>query len=238
MQVETIIFLLLLPATLFISFVKQKLTVGGTIAAAFIGTLIYAGAGFAGIAMIGVFFLAGIWATSWKHNLKETIGAAEADKGKRNASQVLANGGLAAIAGLMILFFPAYSNLFNLVMASALSSATADTLSSELGIVYGSSCYNILDLKKGTKGENGVVSKEGTLIGIAGSLLMATVYSAAFGWHSTSFAIILIAGFMGNIADSLLGATLEKKNLIKNNTVNFLNTATAAIAALVMYEVW
>ena len=46
--------------------------------------------------------------------------------------------------------------------------------------------------------------------------------------------VIIIAGTIGNIADSLLGATLEKKQAIKNDAVNFLNTSVAAFLAFII----
>jgi uncharacterized membrane protein len=43
-----------------------------------------------------------------------------------------------------------------------------------------------------------------------------------------------VAGIFGNLCDSILGASLERKQFIGNNTVNFLNTLFAAIFALLM----
>jgi uncharacterized membrane protein len=46
---------------------------------------------------------------------------------------------------------------------------------------------------------------------------------------------IIIAGTAGNLSDSVLGALLERKNIIGNNAVNFLNTFIAALVALLFY---
>ena len=37
-----------------------------------------------------------------------------------------------------------------------------------------------------------------------------------------------LAGILGTFFDSLLGATIERRGLIGNNTVNFLSTLAAA----------
>ena len=79
-----------------------------------------------------------------------------------------------------------------------------------------------------------MVSLEGTLIGIAGAALIAAVYCLANGW-SIYFLIIILAGAIGNLIDSVLGATLERRQIIANNTVNFLNTLAGALMCLLLY---
>ena len=236
MTLDFYLFTILLAATLFLSFKKGKLTAGGTAMAAIIGSCIFIGAGFTGIAMTGLFFLLSVLATSWNFKFKQQIGVAE-DGGKRTAGQVFANGGVAALAGLAAWLFPAANPLFQLMMAAALSAATADTISSELGTVYGKRFYDILSFKRAIRGENGVVSVEGTLFGIAGSLLIAILYAVGngFNWR---LGTIVVAGTIGNLADSLLGASLERKHLLNNNAVNFINTLTGAITALLINQIF
>jgi uncharacterized protein (TIGR00297 family) len=207
-----------------------KLTLPAAVTGAVIGFIVFAGAGYTGLAMMTTFFILGTVATSWKSNYKQQLGLAEENKGRRTAGQVIANAGVAGILALLILFDDKRAGLYILMIAASFASAAADTLSSELGNVYGRRFYNIITLKKDARGLNGVVSLEGTLIGIAGSTVIALIYFVAFGW-SKHLLFIVIAGTFGNLLDSVLGATFERQKVLNNNAVNLSNTACAAIVA-------
>jgi uncharacterized protein (TIGR00297 family) len=147
---------------------------------------------------------------------------------------VLANAGIGGIAGLLVLLYPQLTHLLALMMAASFASATADTLSSELGTVYGKRFYNIISLKPDQRGLDGVISLEGTLTGIAGSCVIAIIYAIGFGWD-LNLIWIVVAGTIGNLSDSVMGSLLERKHYIGNNTVNFLNTLIAALVMLLLY---
>ena len=231
MSLQIFLFIAVLFGGVVSSIVAGKLTVAGGVAGGVLGLLLYGGAGWTGIVLMGSFFILGTAATSWRRSTKERLGIAEEHKGKRTATQVLANGGTGALLGLLAWLYPQHKDLFQLMMAAAFSSAAADTLSSELGSIYGRQFYNILSFKKDQRGLDGVVSLEGTILGIAGSFIIATVYSIGFGW-GIGLLWIVIAGTTGNLADSLLGALFERKGLLHNDLVNFLNTVVAALVGL------
>ena len=218
-----------------LSVITHKLNTIAAITGAVVAASIFFGAGYIGIAMLAAFFILGSAATSWKMNTKLQWGHAEKNKGQRTTGQVLANGGVAAITGLLALIISTEENLFRVMIAASLASATADTLSSELGTVYGKKFYNILTFKKDARGLDGVISVEGIIIGIIGSAIIALIYSSGFGW-SKNFAWIIIAGTIGNIADSIFGALFERKNYLSNNAVNFLNTLIAAFVIFLLMK--
>ncbi len=225
----------MLAGAMIASVAAKKLTVSAALTGGLLGCMMYAGAGFTGITMAGVFFLLGTLATGWRKQYKENIGLSGINSTQRNAGQVIANAGVAALIGLAGYFLVQYAFVLQFMMAAALSSAMADTLSSELGNVYGKRFYNILTFKKDIRGLNGVVSAEGTAIGVVGSIMIALVYALGFGFTTGTFLIIIIAGTAGNLSDSVLGASLERKQYLNNDGVNFLNTAIAALAALLLY---
>lgn len=199
-----------------------------------IAAFIYKGTGYAGILMMAAFFVLSTIATLVGFKVKQSIGVAERDQGKRTAGQVFANAGVAGLIAIVICLDRSKLEPGMLMISAALASATADTLSSELGNVFGRSFYNIVSWKKDIRGLDGVISLEGTLIGLAGSAVIALIYSVSFGFSIYTI-LIVIAGTIGNLSDSYLGAALERKKLINNNTVNFLNTLIAAVIGLVLY---
>ncbi len=207
-----------------------KLTAGAVWVGGTLGLLIYLGSGFGGLASLALFFGLGTAASSWRVADKRRLGLAEENRGRRTAGQVVANAGVAGLLGLLAWQWPPAAPLAHLMLAGSFAAATADTLASELGNVYGRRYYNILTLKPDVRGLNGVVSLEGTALGLAGTAVLAaayclsTVWSPAFGW-------LLVAGTAGNLADSVLGATLERRGVLTNNAVNFLNTLTGALVA-------
>ncbi len=207
-----------------------KLTMGAAGTGGALGLLIFLGSGFSGLALLALFFGLGTTASSWRVAYKRRLGLAEENRGRRTAGQVVANAGVAGLLGLLAWLLPPSAPLAHLMLAGSFAAATADTLASELGNVYGRRYYNILTLRPDARGLNGVVSLEGTALGLAGTAALAAAYCLGFGW-GPAFGWLLVAGTAGNLVDSVLGATLERRGVLSNNAVNFLNTLTGALVA-------
>ena len=206
--------------------------VGGLIAA-----LLFAGSGWVGLSIMIAFFLIGSAATGWRMSFKVERGLEDGNKGKRKAAQVVANGRVAALLSVLAFTFPEKSNLFFIAIGACFSSATADTVSSELGNVYGRKFYNVLSMQTGNRGSDGVVSIEGTLFGFAGSVVIAVIYLLTSKDLPGSL-IVILAGNLGNLSNSVLRATLQQKGYLNNNWVNFLNTIISATAAIVLQSLF
>ena len=196
-----------------------------------LGMSIFLGAGLPGLGLLALFFGLGSAASGWRVADKRRLGLAEENRGRRRTGQVLANAGVAAALGLLAWCWPAHAPLARLMLAGSLAAATADTLSSELGNVYGRRYYNILTFRPDQRGLDGVVSLEGTLLGLAGSAVLAAFYCLSFGAGLRVFGWLLLAGTIGNLTDSVLGATLERRGTLGNDAVNTLNTLVGALVA-------
>lgn len=210
------------------AFLLKKLTAAGAACGVLLGVLLLWGFGWTGIALMSAFFILGTAATAVGRRKKMAWNIAEREHGRRHAGQVLANGGAGGLFALIALLDAKHADICFIMAASAFSAATADTLSSELGSIYGRRYYNIISFRPDQRGLDGVVSIEGTLIGLAGSMLIAIIAASALGW-SWNLLWIVVAGTIGNLVDSVLGAVLERKGLIGNDLVNFLNTLAAAL---------
>jgi len=214
----------------------RKLTAGAAITGVLCGILIYLGIGYAGLALLAAFFILGTLATAWGRKAKVQLDKS-GDSVQRKPGQVLANAGTATILSFVAIVFPEYKEVLLLMAAGSFASATADTLSSELGVLYGKRFYNCLSWKKERRGLDGVISLEGTLIGIAGAGVIALIYRL-FTVKDERMLILIFAGFAGNFLDSVMGAGLERRNFLGNDGVNFLSTLFAAAITLLLISVF
>ena len=100
--------------------------------------------------------------------------------------------------------------IFNVVYASLMAEAIADSMASDIGILSSKEPINILTLKKGTPGLSGNISILGISAAGLGSLIIALIHFI-FNHSLPAFLIITISGFVGNLLDSFLGALLQAK---------------------------
>lgn len=209
----------------------------GAIAGGVICFVLFVGGGpgaFAGL--VAVFILA--WAsTRVGYRRKQEQGTAESKTG-RKASQVLANLGVAAGCAALHFWHPirhspftAKSGIFLLGMVAAFSEAAADTVSSELGQIQ-ERARLITTWKAVPPGTDGGVSPLGTLAGILGAALVAGTCFLVKLVPMRGAVVAIAAATIGMLADSLLGALLERPGALNNDAVNFLGTLTAAAVAI------
>jgi uncharacterized protein (TIGR00297 family) len=206
----------------------RGVSISGATAGAAVCLLLYVGAGpGAFVALVSVFALTWI-STRFGYRRKEKLGTAEQSDG-RTALQVLANLAVAASCGALSALTG--KAVFLLAVSAALSEATADTVSSELGQARSVNARLITTWEKVPAGTDGGISWVGTLAGIAAAAAVSLVCALA-GLLPIRWLGISIAGAIaGMLTDSYLGALLERRNLLTNDAVNFFGTLAAACAA-------
>jgi len=203
----------------------------GAIAGAVVCFVMYVAEGPAAVAtLVAVFVLTWI-STRFGYRRKQGLGTAQSADG-RTWSQVLAN--LAVAATCAVCFRALEREVFVLATVAALAEAATDTVSSEFGQARSRTARLVTTWKVVPAGTNGGISLIGTLAGIAAAACVAVVAFATRLIPMQWIAMAVIAAFVGMISDSFLGALLERRRVLNNDSVNFLGTLTAAGLALLL----
>ena len=170
--------------------------------------------------------------------------------GARDATQVMANGGVFAACALCV---PAGFTLAGVAAAGALAASLADTFATEIGTLLGGVPRSVRTMRRVPVGTSGGVSGAGSLAMVVAAALVAGA-AVAVG-ASALFICVALAGVGGALIDTLLGATMQERRWcpaceraserhmhtcgtatilaggrewMNNDTVNFLATLTGA----------
>jgi uncharacterized protein (TIGR00297 family) len=174
------------------------------------------------------FFVLGSAATKMKSGYKKKYGLFQKTRSTEN---VLANGGVATLMAVA-------GNFYGFL--GALTTATADTLSSELGVLSKQQPRMVTNFRKVPTGTNGGVTALGTLVGLAGAAAMCglAIYFNMFdGVALTAEKILIVgtvSGMVGCFVDSYVGALLENKGKIENWGTNLIATTSGGIVGALM----
>jgi uncharacterized protein (TIGR00297 family) len=207
----------------------RGVTTGGALVGAVVCFALLWAAGIAGFAALLTVFVLTWISTRFGYARKQKLGTAEARAG-RDAAQVLANLGVASACALLFATIPKAGLL--VAMGAALAEAAADTVSSEIGQSAGGTPRMITNWRQAAPGTNGAITLLGSGAGVVAACAVALVCRLMGEFGSYAAIISAGAGVAGTIADSFLGATLERRRWLGNNGVNFVSTAIAAVVAI------
>ncbi len=211
----------------------RTVSAAGAVAGALIGIAIYACAGWRGWLLLFATFAGATISSRLGLRRKTLLGIAEDRGGRRGAGNAIANTGVAAAAALLALLTYAH-DMALVAFVAALAAGGSDTIASEIGKAWGRRTVLITGLRAVPPGTSGAISLEGTAAGLAGAGALAALGVALQLAPGSTVPAIVGGAIAGSVAESVMGATLEGPGIVNNDVLNFLNTAIAAIATLLL----
>ena len=154
---------------------------------------------------------------------------------RRSLKNVLANGLVAILTVIMYILGILDYNTALFGYVGAISAATSDTFSSELGILSNETPRLITTFEKVERGTDGGITLWGTVAGLIGGFLIGLLATLLFNNY---YLLIVgtLSGILGNLSDSLSGALFERKGILNNEHVNLICTVVGCISAVIMYK--
>ncbi len=188
----------------------RLLTAGGAMATFLLAAIIFGIGGWLWTTPILVFFAASSLLSKVGGKRKLQYEALYEKSNIRDAGQVAANGGIAALFVLLWFMFPWMTFLY-VGYVGAIAAATADTWGTEIGTLARGEPRSIVSFKEVEKGTSGGVSMAGLVGGALGALLIAASALVFSQPQSMKYlaVVTLGAGIIGTLTDSVLGATLQ-----------------------------
>jgi len=203
-------------AVVVIAFIVKVLDLSGALAGFLVGTIVFGIGGWLLAIPLLLFFIVSSLLSKLSPSGANLAQEIIAKSGRRDATQVLANGLLPTLMVIASLFMKKETAF--MLYLGGLAAATADTWATEIGLKFGRNPRSILTRKLVPSGTSGGI----TSAGVVGAILGATLVAWA-GWWSYQifeeseivwllFVGVAISGIVAQFIDSLLGAMLQRRN--------------------------
>jgi uncharacterized protein (TIGR00297 family) len=204
-------FILAIPVA-YLAYRAHSLNKSGAVAATVVGTVIFGLGGWQWAVLLLTFFITSSGLSRAFKRRKAELSEKFAKGHERDAGQVFGNGGVATLFAGLHAVYPE-SILPWIGFAASLAAVNADTWGTELGVLNPTPPRMITDPRRRVeKGTSGGISLFGTLASLSGSAIIAlpAVLLSPVGLLGASyFLLITLAGLLGSLFDSLLGATVQ-----------------------------
>jgi uncharacterized protein (TIGR00297 family) len=183
----------------------RALTRGGMLASLMVGTAIATGTGWRGATVLGTFFVS---SSALSRIARESDIAAKGSQ--RDAGQVLANGGIAALAGLGALVVGERRGLE--ILTGALAAAAADTWATEIGSTSRAMPRTLMHWRRVPPGTSGGVTIRGLAGGLGGATLLGLTATAVGRTRGPGVIVVpMLAGVAGSLVDSVVGELVQER---------------------------
>jgi len=188
----------------------ETLTPDGARAAALLGALVFGLGGLPWAVLLLTFFGTSSALSRAFQRRKRPLGEKFAKGSRRDAAQVLSNGGVVGLCAAAYALWPQALWLWS-AGAGALAAVNADTWATELGVLSRAAPVLITSGKPVEKGASGGVTPLGTLATLGGAALLGALAAvlAPGGASWQAGLAVTLGGVFGSLLDSLLGATAQ-----------------------------
>jgi uncharacterized protein (TIGR00297 family) len=252
-----------------VAYRRGSLSGSGWLGAIITGTLTFGFGGWAHGASLVFFFVSSTLWSRLRKQQKSDLDSTMFEKGsRRDIWQALANGGVAALACVAGSLWPEHLVLWNACFVGAMATVAADTWATELGVLATTPPRLITTFKAVPRGTSGAISGVGTLATTLGAMAVGIVYSGSAAIFTTTpvvvafIAVATIAGLIGSLSDSLMGATVQRLYMgahglterayasdgtplplvrgwrwMNNDAVNFISSLIGALVAVGIMQV-
>jgi uncharacterized protein (TIGR00297 family) len=181
---------------------RRTLTFDGALAAGVVGSVVFRRGGLAAAGALLMFFGSSSALSRMGVSRKQASPLAQAKGARRDTWQVLANGACATLS--IALGRENGGGGF----LGALAAAGADTWATELGLLARKPPRLITTWQPVAAGTSGGITPEGLAASVSGALSVGLAWAGlGGGWRGVPTA--LVAGVLGSLVDSWLGATLQ-----------------------------
>ncbi|HEX7627652.1 MAG TPA: TIGR00297 family protein [Candidatus Methanoperedens sp.] len=222
----------------YLSYRARVADVSAMLSATLLGVVIIISSDVNWFFMLLAFFLLGSMFTRYKYNFKLKRGIAEGKGGIRGYKNVFSNSLAALTLAVAYGIFPWHGQVLMAAYLGSVATACGDTLASEIGVTYKGEPRMITTFKKTKPGTDGAISILGEGAAFFGSSVIALLAYILIPTDLSFVFIVIAGGFIGTNIDSLLGATLQQKGYLTNNSVNLAATISGAVVSGLLYYVF
>ncbi|HSV86920.1 MAG TPA: DUF92 domain-containing protein [Levilinea sp.] len=194
----------------------RSLNHSGALAAGVLGAVVFGLGGWSWALLLLGFFVSSSALSRLFGRRKRSLNEKFSKGAERDAAQVIANGGFSGLFVLLHLVFPDATWPW-VAYAGSLAAVNADTWATELGVLSRVAPRLITTGKLVEHGTSGGISLAGTAAAQGGALfiaLLAVIFWAPENTPAIGQALLLLllvglAGLLGSLLDSYLGATVQ-----------------------------
>lgn len=216
-------------------YVMRVLNLWGAVAAFLLGFLIIWATDLRWLLVLLSMLGLASFATRYRYHEKVKRGLQEGDEGERKTANVLYNGVVPLVLAISIPWVPWDRPVAAVLYLSAIAVVASDTLASEIGSLADRTVLITKPWRTVPPGTDGGVSGVGQVAALAGGAVVGVVGAIAMTEIPVTpvgVAVPAVAGFLGCQVDSVLGATVESREVVNKGEVNMISTLVGALLAL------